>query len=274
MTAELFGDINSQVRGVVEIFVDEHDLGNASEFAGIIQLAKANFEESISALPEHHQANFFNKAVAQVVLRKVADVAVYGNNEQAALVKLTIAMLYGPDMLKPTSWISLGVFLDEAAIRLTAVKTRIVDWAVEEGQKMDADTWRDFRVYVKLGVFMASLYAELQKSTSWQLAEDLRAAGLFGLRLIAETVRVDKANIIVPNMREILFLVAFVWLAESDGYFVNELTRQKNVEEIRYWHERFCDFLDKWDWQNVKFTDKVSREVRRFAVALSKTNVE
>lgn len=274
MTAELFGDIHTQVRDVVDLFMNENDTENAAEFAGIIQLAKANFEVSISALPENHQADFFDKAVARVVLQKAADVAAHGSHEQAALIKLTLAILYGPEMLKPTNWCHLSLFLDEAAVRLMAVKTRIVDWIMEDGQTMDADTWRDFRVYANLGSFMASLYGELQKSTSWQLAQDLRAIGHFGLRLIAETVRVDKTNFILPNMREILFLVVFAWLADSSGFFVNELIRREDLQEIRYWHERLRDFFDTWYWKDVEYKDKISKEVGRFAMALSKTNPE
>lgn len=274
MTAELFGDIYTQARDVVDQFMNENDTENAAEFAGIIQLAKANFEVSISALPEHHQANFFDKAVARVVLQKAADVAAHGSNKQAALLKLTLAILYGPEMLKPTNWMHLGVFLDEAAVRLLVVKTRIVDWIVEDDQEIDADTWRDFRVYANLGFFMASLYGELQKSTSWQLAQDLKAIGHFGLRLIAETVRVDKANFILPQMREILFLVVFAWLADSSGFFVNELIRRENLQEIRYLHDRLCDFFDTWYWKDVDYKDKISKEVGRFATALSKTNPE
>lgn len=274
MTAELFGDIHTQVRDVVDLYMNENDTESAAEFAGIIQLAKANFEVSISALPENHQADFFDKAVARVVLQKAADVAAHGSNEQAALIKLTLAILYGPEMLKPTNWCHLSVFLDEAAVRLMAVKTRIVDWIMEDDQKIDADTWRDFRVYANLGFFAASLYGELQKSTSWLLAQDLRAIGHFGLRLIAETVRVDKANFILPNMREILFLVVFAWLANSSGFFVNELIRRENLQEIRYWHQRFCDFFDTWYWKDVDYREKISKEVGRFALALSKMNSE
>lgn len=269
MTAELFGDIHAQVRDVVDLYMAESDTESAAEFAEIIQLSKANFGESISALPEDHQANFFEKAVARVVLQKAADVAAHGSDEQAALLKLVLTIHYGPEMLKPTNWAHLGVFLDEAAVRLLAVKTRIVDCIVENNQEIDADTWRDFRVYANLGFFIASLYAELQKSTSWQLAQDLRAVGHFGLRLIAETVRVDKADFILPQMREILFLVVFAWLAHSNGFFVNELVRRDNLQEIRYWHERLCDFFDTWHWNDMSYRDKISKELGHFAMALS-----
>ncbi|KAK7697256.1 hypothetical protein SLS64_013741 [Diaporthe eres] len=267
-TARLFREIYDQVRDALDYYLGENNPDSAAKFAGTVQLAKGDFEVGISALPEQRQANFFNEAVAKVVLQKAADVAVHGSGEQAALLELTLAMLYGPKMQKPADWISLSVFLDEAAARLMAVRTRIVDFIGEGGQVIDEDARRDFEVFDNLGCFMAGLYAQLQNS-SYQLAADLRAAGRFGLRLIADTIRVDKANTILPSAREVLFNVAFAWLAESDGFFVNELKWNENMQEIIYWHERMYGFFCTWQWQDFEYADKISNEIGRFAEALS-----
>lgn len=222
-TASLFREIQDQVRDALDYYMSENNPDSAAKFADMIQLVKENFAVRVSALPEQRQANFFNEAVAKVVLQKAADVAVHGSSEQALLLKFTLAMLYGPKTQEPTDWINLGVFLDEAAARLTAVKTRIVDFIAESDQVVDEGTRRDFEVFENLGCFMAGLYAQLQKSSLYQLAEDMRAAGRFGLHLIAHAIRVDKANTILPSTRERLFLVIFAWLADSDGSFVLEL---------------------------------------------------
>lgn len=261
--ANLFRDICNQVRDIVDLYIGENSSENAAEFAGMIQLAKANFAASISTLPEQLRANFFNEAVARVVLEKVADVTKNGSN--GALLNLTLTMLYGPEMQEPTDWINLGVFLDEATARLTVVRTRIMDWLVEGGGGF---VRQDLRIYEHLGCFMAGLFTELQESGASQLAEDLRAAGGLGMRIIADTVRVHKANIIPPALRETPFLVAFAWLADSDGYFVKELVRADDMQEIRFWHEQFLDFLRRWEWTDADFAVKVSREVGRFSEAL------
>lgn len=268
-TANLFREIYDQARDALDYYMGENNPDSAAKFADMVQLVKESFGERISTLPEQGQANLFNEAVAKVVLQKAADVAVHGSSEQDTLLQLTLTMLYGPKMQKPTDWIRLGVFLDEAAARLMAVRTRIMDWIAEGSQVTSDDTRRDFEVFENLGCFMAGLYAELQKSSSYQLAEDLRAAGRFGLRLIADAIRVDKANTISPPAREVLFLVAFAWLAESDGFFVNELKWRENLQEIQYWHERLFDFFRTWEYNNFGYVDKIGKEIGRFAEALS-----
>lgn len=235
----------------------------------MIQLVKEDFEVRISTIPEQRQANLFNEAVAKVVLQKAADVAVHGSSEQATLLKLTLTMLYGTKIHKPAEWISLGVFLDEAAARLMAVRTRIVVFIAEGGQVIDEDARRAFEVFENLGCFMAGLYAQLQNSSSCQLAEDIRASGRFGLRLIADTTRVDKANTILPSVRELLFNVALSWLAESDGFFVSELKWNENPQEIFFWHERLYDFFCTWRWEDFEYADKISTEIGRFAETIS-----
>lgn len=207
-----------------------------------------------------------------MVLQRAADVAKHGSSEQAALIKLTLTMLYGPEMLKPAGWIRLPAFLDQAGARLMALRTRIVDWIAEDGETVDEGEERDLRdlaIFVNVGSFMAGLYSPLQQSSSWQLAEDLRAAGLFGLRLIADTIRVDKANAILPSLREILFQVAFAWLADSDGFFVSELMSRGDLEEIRYWHQRLFDFFHTWECEDLEYKNKIGREIGHFATALN-----
>lgn len=268
-SANLFREIHDQVRDALDYYMGESNPDSAAKFAGMIQHAKENFQVSISTLPEQRQANFFNEAVALVVLQKAADVAIHGSSEQAALLKLTLTLLYGPKMEKPADWIRLGVFLDEAGARLMAVRTKIVDRIAEGGQMIDQDLRQDFKVFENIGTFMAGLYAQLQRSTSYQLAEDLRAAGRFGLRLIADIIHVDKVNTIFPRVREMLFLVVFAWLAESDGFFFRELRWHENWQEIRCWHERFSDFLRTWQWTDVEYADKIRKEVGRFAGPLA-----
>ncbi|KAG6362510.1 hypothetical protein INS49_007602 [Diaporthe citri] len=163
-TANLFREIYDQVRDALDFYMGENNPDSAAKFAGMVKHAKENSEEWIPALPEQRQANLFNEAVAKVVLQKAADAAAHGGSEQAALLKLTLVMLYGPKMEKPADWISLGVFIDEAAARLMAVRARIVDWIAEGGQVIDGDTRRDLEVFENLGCFIAGLYAELQKS--------------------------------------------------------------------------------------------------------------
>lgn len=268
-TANLFREIQDQVRDALDFYMGENNPDSAAKFAGMIQLVKESFAVRVSALPEQRQANFFNEAVAKVVLQKAADVAVHGSSEQASLLKFTLTMLYGPKMQKPTDMISLGMFLNEATARLTAVRTRIMHFITEGGQVVDEATRRDVEVFENLACFMASLYAQLQKSTEYQLAEDLRAAGRFGLRLIAHIIRVDKANTMLPSMREKMFLVAFAWLADSDGFFFRELRWRENWREMGYWHERLFDFFQTWQWEDFRYADKISGEIGRFAKALS-----
>lgn len=275
-TAELFQAIAAQVGDILDYCIRENNPDTGDRFAGMIQNAKTYFEPSISALPEHRQANFFDEAVARTVLQKAADFGKPGSNDQAVLVRLTLAMLYGPEMRKPSGLINLRALLDQAAAKLTAIRTRVVEWIAEDAQSSsDEDEGvlerdlADLGYFANVGCFLAGLYEELQKSSSYQLAEDLMAAGLFGMRLIADTIRVDKANIILPSLREILFLVAFAWLADSDGFFFQQLLGRGDLQEIGYWHERLSDFFHTWEWEDLDYRNKISREIGHFATALS-----
>lgn len=241
-SGRLFQEVHKQVRDVVDRFMEENNPENASEFSGLLELTKRNFEDKISALPERHQATFFDEVVSRVVLQKAADVAAPRSNEQCALLKLTLTMLYGPKVLKPSGLISLVPLIDEATAKITAVGTRLVTWFAEKGP-LDDRVRHDFRVYEKLGCFMAGLYAELQDSPFWEHADDHRAIGLFGLDLISNVIYVDQAQILFLPMRCYLFRVVFTWLAESEGFFFQELMRREDLLQMYYWLDRFEHFL-------------------------------
>lgn len=269
--AELFGRVLAEVRDLVDFYVGEDKPNSAAEFASKIHAAKEDFEADIADLPDPRQANFFNEAVARAVLSRAAYDAVNGSDDQAVLLKLTLAMLYGPGMLRPSGWISLGVFLDDAVAMLLDYRTHIVAWIAGGGQEVDEATRRNFRVYENVGCFVAGLWAALQAATSWHLAEDLRTAGRFGRRLISDILMVDEGSTILYPMREILFSVPFAWIVDSKGFFVHELFRtgDGDLREVRLWCERLGDFFVTWQCRDRDYKERVSKEIRRFDVLLS-----
>lgn len=263
-------DVSRETREGVHVVIRDYmrrrHLARPDEFTPSLQSLKEEFEREIADLADPPRADFFDRAVARVVLEMVASGA-----KKTLLSGLVEAILYGPGMRQPSGLVDLAVFLDVAEAMIINARTYIVAWLVRDGQQVDRTTRTAFEVYENVGLFVAGLYAMLQAAISSDLAEDRRTAGRFGLRLISEILRTDEGMTYLPYMRAILFSVPFAWLVQSRGFFVDELLTVGNgdLRELRYWRDRLAGFFAIWQCSDHRYRNLVAQEIERFNVALS-----
>lgn len=234
-------------------YMRDRDMGGLmNEFSGSIQLIKASFEDRVSTLPATHQANLFDKAVARAVLQRIPD-TISEDNEDEALVELTYKMTYSLNAPETDGTLSLETLIREASTKLMGLRTELVTWLRENDEFQDNETWgqsedideirKALYVHERIVCFMAVLYGRLWASRRWRHTAGVAALGLFGFGIARNIMNLVKDPMLPDSWHEILFRVVLVWMDKSGRFFIKELLKQPDRQELYEWRNQFVHFF-------------------------------
>ncbi|POS72000.1 hypothetical protein DHEL01_v209609 [Diaporthe helianthi] len=255
--SEATGEDDDALRELYERhnFMEDMDMGNLRQVAGLLVMSRQKHVELISNL-DMDPANRFDHAVAYAVVAEVADGAKKHDGTLSRLLELVYTILYRDGVPKPRGTMSLESLILESESKLLSLRELLLDWleecdGLDEGERRrrleESEKYDIWSSHVTIVSFMGLLCSQLGESRSWRDRDDLDTLHRSGFRIVHDFMQLDRDHQLPEEWRVVLMRTVLTWLdiSHAKDVFLEELIKEPAMAqlEICLWRDRFNNFF-------------------------------